>query len=141
MHKIRISNTSLSVNIASFPHIVLQSTYMQLPFAMQSIDLVLLPHTLERNKDAKRVLSESWRVLAPNGHLILLGINPFSLWGSNAFLLSLKSQFWDVFIRFKHFLSVDSLSRWRNLSHRKLFISSPINQSYGDHGYLINYFS
>jgi len=125
VHKIRISNTSLSVNIASFPHIVLQSTYMQLPFASESIDLVLLPHTLERNKDAKRVLSESWRVLAPNGHLILLGINPFSLWGLYRLFTFTKKPVWDGC-----FYTIQTLCQWIHclggeICHTESFLFRP----------------
>jgi hypothetical protein len=81
-HKIQIYNSVQNANFYS-PHCaVLQSAYTDLPFASESISLALLPHTLEvGHAEAKLILHEAWRVLAPNAHLILMGINPLSLWG------------------------------------------------------------
>lgn len=52
-----------------------------LPFATDSVDLVVLPHTLEASADPHAVLGEVARVLVPEGHLVLFGFNPASLWG------------------------------------------------------------
>lgn len=52
-----------------------------LPFADQSLDLVVLPHTLERAEDPHRSLAEVDRVLRPEGRVVILGLNPVSLWG------------------------------------------------------------
>lgn len=52
-----------------------------LPFETRSVDLVLLPHTLEFSPDPHQVLREVQRVLAPEGHVVILGFNPFSCWG------------------------------------------------------------
>lgn len=52
-----------------------------LPFDQRSVDLMLLPHTLEFAADPHQVLREVSRVLAPEGHVVILGFNPFSLWG------------------------------------------------------------
>jgi len=46
-----------------------------------SVDAVLLPHTLEFSDDAHTVLREVHRVLRPDGRLIVLGFNPRSWWG------------------------------------------------------------
>jgi len=53
-----------------------------LPFADQSLDLVLLPHTLEQVDDPHQSLAEVVRVLRPEGRLVLSGFNPLSLWGA-----------------------------------------------------------
>ena len=53
-----------------------------LPFDARSIDLVLLPHTLEFCADPHQVLREVERVLTPEGYAVILGFNPFSLWGA-----------------------------------------------------------
>jgi len=53
----------------------------QLPFATSSIDLLLLPHALEFSANPHQVLREAERVLLPEGHVVLSGFNPFSLWG------------------------------------------------------------
>ena len=52
-----------------------------LPFATQSIDLVVLPHVLEFHTDPHQLLREIERILIPDGQLIIHGFNPFSLWG------------------------------------------------------------
>ncbi|MGA9851881.1 MAG: methyltransferase domain-containing protein [Gammaproteobacteria bacterium] len=51
-----------------------------LPFASDSVDAVLLPHTLERSGDPHQVLREAERVLTGEGHLIVLGFHPWGLW-------------------------------------------------------------
>lgn len=53
-----------------------------LPFASSSIDLVVLPHTLEFDENPHQVLREVERVLVPEGHIIVTGFNPYSLWGA-----------------------------------------------------------
>lgn len=52
-----------------------------LPVASGSVDAVLLPHTLEIAPDPQAVLREADRVLAGQGHLVVLGFRPLSLWG------------------------------------------------------------
>lgn len=53
----------------------------QLPFATQSLDLLLLPHVLEFADNPHQVLREAERVLRPEGRLLIAGFNPLSLWG------------------------------------------------------------
>jgi len=53
----------------------------QLPFASQTIDLLLLPHMLEFSAHPHQILREAERVLMPEGQIIISGYNPFSLWG------------------------------------------------------------
>lgn len=53
----------------------------QLPFASQSIDLLLLPHLLEFSAHPHQILREAERVLMPEGQIIISAYNPFSLWG------------------------------------------------------------
>jgi SAM-dependent methyltransferase len=52
-----------------------------LPIQTDSVDVVLLAHTLEFEQDPHQVLREADRVLVPEGHIVLLGFNPFSPWG------------------------------------------------------------
>jgi SAM-dependent methyltransferase len=55
--------------------------FAALPFAANSLDLVLLPHTLEFNGDPHATLREVERVLVPEGRVVICGLNPTSLWG------------------------------------------------------------
>ena len=59
----------------------LHCDYDALPFDSQSLDLVLLPHTLELARDAHDTLREVERVLRPEGRVVIVGFNPASLWG------------------------------------------------------------
>ncbi len=52
-----------------------------LPFDAKSVDVLLLPHTLDFCVDPHQVLREANRVLRPEGHVVILGFNPVSLWG------------------------------------------------------------
>ena len=52
-----------------------------LPFPNASLDLVVLPHTLELSRDPHHTLREVERVLVPEGRLVIAGFNPASLWG------------------------------------------------------------
>ncbi|MBV7431199.1 class I SAM-dependent methyltransferase [Acidovorax sp. sif1233] len=52
-----------------------------LPFAQASLDLLVLPHTLELSVDPHAALREVERVLVPEGRVVISGLNPTSLWG------------------------------------------------------------
>lgn len=51
------------------------------PWQADSLDLVVLPHTLERSADPHACLREVERVLIPEGQVLITGLNPMSLWG------------------------------------------------------------
>jgi SAM-dependent methyltransferase len=51
------------------------------PWAQDSLDLVCMPHVLERSHNPHATLREAHRVLMPEGRLVLTGINPWSVWG------------------------------------------------------------
>lgn len=55
--------------------------FEELPFAAQSIDLVVMPHILEFAQEPHQVLREVDRVLVPEGQVVITGFNPASLWG------------------------------------------------------------
>lgn len=56
--------------------------FAALPFPASSIDLVVLPHSLEFSADPHTTLREVERVLVPEGRVVISGLNPFSLWGA-----------------------------------------------------------
>ena len=53
----------------------------ELPVATDSIDVIVLPHILEYSKDVHKLLREMERVLIGDGRVVIIGINPLSLWG------------------------------------------------------------
>jgi SAM-dependent methyltransferase len=61
---------------------VIHSRVDSMAIASDSVDAVLLPHTLEHVPDPHAVLREVERILMGEGHVIVLGFRPFSMWGS-----------------------------------------------------------
>ena len=52
-----------------------------LPFGAASVDVFVLPHALEFCSDPHRLLREVAAAVVPQGHVVILGFNPYSLWG------------------------------------------------------------
>jgi len=63
------------------PKVVFLTDFAALPFPASSIDMVVLPHTLEFSADPHATLREVERVLVPEGRVVVCGLNPLSLWG------------------------------------------------------------
>jgi len=79
-----------------------------LPIAADSLDLLLLPHILEFAEDPHQVLREADRTLVPEGHVVLLGFNPWSSWMLWRLALSWRRRVpWCG-----HFLSSTRLRDW-----------------------------
>jgi SAM-dependent methyltransferase len=84
------------------------SKFHELPFATHSIDLVLMPHVLEFTEEPHAILREVDRVLMPEGRLIIMGFNPWSLWGLRSALgFSRHDVPWNG-----HFLSLPRVKDW-----------------------------
>lgn len=89
-----------------------------LPIASQSVDLIMLPFMLETATEPHQILREIERVLRPEGLLVIIAFNPWSLWGIRricrhllAHLFVRPRQFpWDG-----HFYSVARLRDWLQL--------------------------
>ena len=60
----------------------LVSNPTQLPFANDSIDVALLHHLLDFAESPQKILRELARATLPMGHIVIVGFNPVSLWGS-----------------------------------------------------------
>ena len=82
-----------------------------LPIQSDSIDVVVLPHTLDFSLYPHEVLREVERVLIPEGHLVITGFNPISLW-----------QLWRLVLRWRkqppwcgHFYTIMRLRDWLKL--------------------------
>lgn len=50
-----------------------------LPFERDSVDLLFLPHSLEIASDPHQVLREAERVLVPEGRIVIIGVDPWTL--------------------------------------------------------------
>ena len=81
-----------------------------LPLATDSMDAVLLHHSLDFTRDSHRLLREATRVLRPGGRLIIIGFNPASLWGLSKLVRWRKQIPWGG-----RFISRRRLADWLKL--------------------------
>ena len=82
-----------------------------LPFPDNSIDVVVAPHLLEFSSTPHKILREIDRILIGDGYLLIIGFNPYSLWG-----------LWKIFLAWRdnapwngHFYSAFRLKDWLTL--------------------------
>jgi SAM-dependent methyltransferase len=78
-HRIRVS-TARAPSADAAPDLLVGG-FEELPLESQSVDLIVLPHQLEFSDDPHQILREVDRVLRPEGRLVVVGMNPLSLWG------------------------------------------------------------
>jgi SAM-dependent methyltransferase len=52
-----------------------------LPLGRNSVDLIVLQHTLDFSSDPRQVLREAVQVLSSEGWIVICGFNPLGLWG------------------------------------------------------------
>jgi SAM-dependent methyltransferase len=87
LHTNRMPHQWLALDQWGQPHqgflrpAALLTDFCALPFPSSSLDLVVLPHTLEFSADPHATLREVERVLVPEGRVVICGMNPTSLWG------------------------------------------------------------
>jgi len=83
----------------------------QMPLQTDSIDAFVLSHVLEMAEDAHQVLREIDRCLVAEGHLIVLGFNPYSWWGLRKLLSGWRgAEPWSL-----RFISLPRLKDWLSL--------------------------
>lgn len=66
---------------ANTPLSCLPSEIEAFPLRTDSVDVVVLAHALEHAANPHEVLREAHRVLIPEGHVVITGFNPVSMWG------------------------------------------------------------
>ncbi|MCR9104676.1 MAG: methyltransferase domain-containing protein [Gammaproteobacteria bacterium] len=67
----------------------------ELPLESDSIDAIVAQHCLEFTPHPHQALREMQRVLTPQGQLLIVGFNPYSLLGINAYLRGLsRASLW-----------------------------------------------
>lgn len=62
-----------------------QGQLTKLPIRPESMDLAILPHTLEFTSKPHHLLREVDIAIKPHGYLLILGFNPVSAWGIRKF--------------------------------------------------------
>ena len=62
-------------------HVSMVASHQALPLDENSVDVLVLPHTLEFSLDPHQLLREAERVLIGEGHIIIVSFNPWSVYG------------------------------------------------------------
>lgn len=107
-HKIIAAQIS-NANMGGSPGMYCKSE--ALPVASESMDVVVLPHLLEFTDNPHQILRETERVLIGEGHVIILGFNPWSLWGLWRLLLAWRERPpWSA-----HYIGMTRLKDWLTL--------------------------
>jgi SAM-dependent methyltransferase len=78
---LRTSRIPLRFSVGTEPQARIRALGAALPVASQRMDLVILPHVLEFSPEPHQILREVDRVMMPEGRIIIVGFNPWSLWG------------------------------------------------------------
>jgi SAM-dependent methyltransferase len=76
-----------------------------------SLDVLMLPHILEFSEQPHDVLREVERTLVPEGHAVVLGFNPLSLWTLWRWLVGWRGKLpWCG-----HFITTTRMKDWLSL--------------------------
>jgi SAM-dependent methyltransferase len=93
----------------------IESDLDELPIASGSVDLVLLPHTLEYLDNPRQLFAESCRIVKPEGHIIVCGFNPYSMWGLRKWCSKRDKIPWSG-----NFIPPGNIKKWLNLADFKI---------------------
>ncbi len=115
----------------------LQGDFAALPVATDSVDLAVLLFTQDFARQPRALVKEVSRCLIPHGHVILFGLNPWSLWGATAAFRQNSTRVpWQA-----HFISPGRMQDWLDLlglesvhEERWLFLP-PLRRQSGVHGF------
>lgn len=97
--------TPLVNNISSVK--VIEGEFYELPILSASMDVVLLPHSLEYVDNPRQLLTEACRIVKPEGYIVVLGFNPFSLWGLKKLFNRTHHAPWS-----RNFISAGTIKTW-----------------------------
>lgn len=92
----------------STPYPQFRGAASTLPVESDCVDVVILPHVLEFDPQRHETLRESFRVLVPEGHVIICGFNPRSLMG----VLRIARRRRGLAPWHGHFLGISRLKDW-----------------------------
>ena len=98
-----------------------------LPVQAKSTDLILLLHTLDTCDDPYQTLREVDRALADDGHVLILGFNPWSIWGGLRLFMRWRNALpWQA-----HFYRLQRVQDWlgvlgfKPVQQRTLYFQPP----------------
>ncbi len=101
----------------------IQAKAYNLPLQSDSIDMIIIPHLLEFDTHRFQTMREVERVLKPEGLLIILNFNPWSIWVRYQYLWDKKmADSWRG-----HFISRFRILDWLKLLNFEVAVSSEFN--------------
>lgn len=99
----------------------------EIPIMTGSVDLVVMPHTLEYVDNPRHLIHEACRIVKPEGLIVVMGFNPYSMWGVRR-LISQHEVPWA-----STFNNAYQIKNWLRLSdfqiedHKSVFFRPPVN--------------
>jgi len=143
-HRIPVGNSSnlghhfhvLPAWEPDMPNNVLVSDSNEIAIDHDMVDLVILHHALDFSADPHQTLREASRILKSSGNLLVVGFNPFSLWGIRRLLSRTRAAPWN-----NRFISGSRVEDWLNLLDFKVsglqyhFYAPPVNNQRAINGF------
>ena len=106
--------------------------FNHLPLPSDSIDAVILHHSLDYTQSPHHLLREAARVIIPRGHVVIFGFNPWSFWGIGSYLarfFSCRARWRSQYLRQGRLLDWLSLVNLEPVEIYQGFYRPPITQS------------
>lgn len=98
----------------------IQAKAYSLPLKSDSVDMIIVPHLLEFDAYRFQTMREIERVLKPEGIVLIVNFNPWSIWVRYQYLWELKmADSWRG-----HFISHSRVLDWLKLLNFELAVSS-----------------
>jgi len=108
---------------------LIEGDFREVPIQTGSIDLVMLPHTLEFVDNPRQLLAEACRIIKPEGLIVISGFNPVSTWGlRKLFTRNKKHMPWGA-----NFIHAQKIKSWLKLAefamekHEGVLFAPPVN--------------
>jgi len=101
------------LNKKSHPDKRLICNFSDLPLQSNSIDVLVLPHTLEFESNPHQIIREVERVLMPEAKVIFFTFNPYGLWG-------LLHKYWQIKFKSNKHSQAPLPSCGNLISHKRL---------------------
>ncbi len=123
-----LTRNAVLVSSRAAPGVQIVSEASRLAIASDTVDGVILPHTLEFDSEPHQVLREAERILTGEGKLAILGFNPLSFWGARRLLGTRR-----FLPGLKHMLTRRRICDWLSLlgfellETRNFFYRMPVN--------------
>lgn len=110
-HKILVNHEISTIVAHSY---FIQATLEELPFLPESIDVIILFHTLEFSDQPTQIIKEAYQALIPGGTIIIFSYNPHSLLGLNRLFNKTSTYPWNgnfiAPMRLRHWLVTEQFN-------------------------------